>query len=179
MDYNAFKNEINQKRIPTIVEFWAPWCGPCKSMAPSLEKVSHEFKGQVELWKINADENPEILRSMGVMGIPTMFGFSNGEELFRITGALNPEQISQVFSAAQAQQKLKSSLSDRSRLYRMVTGLAIMLLGGLGEYNLVILVGAVITFTAFADRCPIYKGLVSQLGKLFQKSKKENRDTNG
>ncbi len=179
MDYTAFKLEINQKKLPTIVEFWAPWCGPCKSMAPKLEKVSQEFEGQVDLWKINADENPDILRSMGIMGIPAMLGFSNGDELFRITGALNPEQISQVFSAAQAQQKLKSSLTDRARLFRMVTGLAIMLLGGFSEYNLVILVGLAISFTAVADRCPIYQSLVSRLGKLLQKSKKENQETNG
>ena len=172
MDYLEFKEEIQHKKLPIVLELWAPWCGPCKMMAPNLEKVSREFEGQVELWKINADENPDILRSLGVMGIPTMFGFSNGEELFRITGALNPEQISQVFSAAQAQQKLKSGLSDRARLYRMVTGLAVMLLGGLSEHSLVILVGAIITFTAFSDRCPIYQGLVSRLGKyLTQKSK--------
>jgi thioredoxin 1 len=178
MDNTAFRQEIKQKKIPIVVEFWAPWCGPCKSMAPNLEKVSHEFEGQVELWKINADENPDILRAMGVMSIPTMIGFSNNEELFRITGALNPEQITQVFSAAQAQQKMKSGLSDKARLYRMVTGLAVMVLGGLSEYTLVVLVGLAISFTAVADRFPMYQDLVSRLGKFLQKFKKGNQETN-
>ena len=85
MLYTDFRKEISQKELPTVVEFWAPWCGPCKMMASSLEKVSRDFDGKVEIWKINADENPDILRSLGVMSIPTMLGFSGGEELFRVT----------------------------------------------------------------------------------------------
>lgn len=167
MQYTDFIKEISQKELPTVVEFWAPWCGPCKMMAPGLEKVSKEFEGKVELWKINADENTDILRSLGVMSIPTMLGFSGGEELFRVTGALNPEQINQLFTTAQAGQKLKSEMAPGTRRFRLLIGFVIMIMGWISESYWIIPVGAVVAFSAVADRCPIFQGIKSRLEKLL------------
>lgn len=167
MLYTDFKKEITQKGLPTVVEFWAPWCGPCKMMAPSLEKVSQEYEGKVELWKINADENTDVLRSLGVMSIPTTLGFSNGEELYRVTGALNPEQINQLFTSAQEGQKLKTELAPGARRFRVLIGFVIMIMGWISESYWIIPVGAVLAFSAVADRCPIFQGIKSWLGKLI------------
>ena len=65
MNITEFKKELESEQLPVVVEFWAGWCGPCKAMAPGLKTVSQELDGRVRLWKINADENPEILTMIG------------------------------------------------------------------------------------------------------------------
>jgi thioredoxin len=179
MDFSSFKQQISNKPLPTIVEFWAPWCGPCKMMAPGLEKVSKEFEAKVELWKINADENPDILRSLGVMSIPTVLGYSGGEELFRVTGALNPSQISQLFLNAQEGKKLKSELAPAARQFRLLIGFAMMIMGWLGDSYIILPVGALIAFSAVADRCPIFQSLKSRLLNFLAKKQVQGHPETG
>jgi thioredoxin 1 len=89
---DAFEKTVLNSNVPVIVDFWAPWCGPCKMIAPTLEKIAKENAGRVIVAKINTDENPEWAMKYGVQGIPTMLFVSAGKIVHRQVGAL-PEPI--------------------------------------------------------------------------------------
>ena len=88
----AFEKTILQAELPVIVDFWAPWCGPCKMVAPVLDKLAKEYAGKVLIAKVNTDENPEWAGKFGVQGIPTMLFVAGGKVLHRQVGAL-PERM--------------------------------------------------------------------------------------
>ena len=88
----AFEKAVLNNPLPVIVDFWAPWCGPCKMVAPTLEKIARENAGKVIIAKVNTDENPEWAMKFGVQGIPTMLFVSGGKIIHRQVGAL-PEPV--------------------------------------------------------------------------------------
>jgi putative thioredoxin len=83
------------KSVPVLVDFWAPWCGPCKTLGPILEKIVREAKGKIKLVKIDIDQNPEIATQMRVQSIPAVFGFVDGRPVDGFMGALPESQIRQ------------------------------------------------------------------------------------
>ena len=87
-----FEKTVLQSTLPVIVDFWAPWCGPCKMVAPTLEKLAVEYGDKLVIAKVNTDENPEWAGRYGVQGIPTMLFVFNGKIAHRQVGAL-PEPI--------------------------------------------------------------------------------------
>ncbi len=88
----AFEKTVLNSTVPVIVDFWAPWCGPCKMIAPSLEKIAREYAGKVIVAKVNTDEDPEWAMKYGVQGIPTMLFVSGGKIVYRHVGTL-PEPM--------------------------------------------------------------------------------------
>lgn len=89
---DAFEKSVLQSEIPVIVDFWAPWCGPCKMVAPILDKIAKEFENKLVVAKVNTDENQEWAGRYGVQGIPTMLFVADGKILHRQVGAV-PEGI--------------------------------------------------------------------------------------
>jgi thioredoxin 1 len=88
-----FEEKILQAELPVIVDFWAPWCAPCKMVAPILENLASEFAGKVIIAKVNTDENPEWAMKFGVQGIPMMLFFNNGALVHQEAGALPESKI--------------------------------------------------------------------------------------
>ncbi|MDX9992881.1 MAG: thioredoxin [Anaerolineales bacterium] len=88
----AFEKTVMQSTLPVVVDFWAPWCGPCKMVAPILDKLAAEFAGKVLIAKVNTDENPQWAGQFGVQGIPTMLFVAGGKVIHRQVGAL-PERM--------------------------------------------------------------------------------------
>lgn len=84
----AFEKSVIQSKVPVIVDFWAPWCGPCKMVAPTLEKIAKEYEGKLIVAKVNTDENQEWASRYGIQGIPTMLFFSDGKIIHRQVGAV-------------------------------------------------------------------------------------------
>ena len=89
---SAFEQSVLQSPLPVIVDFWAPWCGPCRMVAPTLEKLAKEYAGKLVVAKVNTDENPEWMMKYGIQGIPTMLFVANGKIVHRQVGAL-PERM--------------------------------------------------------------------------------------
>ncbi|MDY0125148.1 MAG: thioredoxin [Anaerolineaceae bacterium] len=88
----AFEKTVLGNTLPVIVDFWAPWCGPCRMVAPTLEKIAKEYAGKLVVAKVNTDENQEWAGKYGVKGIPTMLMLKDGKIVHRQVGAL-PEQM--------------------------------------------------------------------------------------
>lgn len=87
-----FEKKVINSATPVIVDFWAPWCNPCKMIAPTLDKLAKEYDGKLTVAKINTDENQEWMMKYGIQGIPTILFFSEGKLVHRHVGAL-PERM--------------------------------------------------------------------------------------
>lgn len=88
-----FNEFINNAAVPVLVDFWADWCGPCKMIAPVIEEVAEEYKGKIQVAKVNVDENKSIPAGYGVVSIPTLIMFQGGKEVERIVGFRTKKEL--------------------------------------------------------------------------------------
>jgi thioredoxin 1 len=88
-----FDEKVLQSKLTVLVDFWAPWCGPCRMLGPVIEELSSEYSGKAGIFKVDVDENPEISRKYGIRSIPTMKIFKNGQIVDNITGLVPKELL--------------------------------------------------------------------------------------
>lgn len=93
---NDFERVVLQSEKPVLVDFWAAWCGPCRTLGPTVEAVADQYAESVRVVKLNVDENPNIAQRYGIRGIPTLILFQQGEEKERIVGVVDQDEISQT-----------------------------------------------------------------------------------
>ena len=163
VEAGSLQERLQAAERPVVIDVWALWCGPCRAMDPHLAAVSSEYAGRVEVWKLNADENPEAVRALKIFGIPTTIVYRQGVELMRRTGSQNTASLRVLFDQALVTETSpayksisRTGLTDRERWLRLAVAAALLLLAAFTGWSPVLLLVAVgVFFSAIHDRCPL------------------------
>jgi len=95
-----FQRVVLEASVPVLVDFWAPWCGPCRMIAPIVEQLASQYDGRLLVAKVNTDDNPRYATQLGIRGIPTLIIFKNGREVDRIVGLTPRQKLEERVEAA-------------------------------------------------------------------------------
>ncbi|MFU8804065.1 MAG: thioredoxin [Bradymonadaceae bacterium] len=97
-----FQDLVQNSPLPVFVDFWAPWCGPCRVVAPEIEKLAERFEGRVVVAKLDTEQNPEVAQQEGVRGIPMFALYENGKRMSTQTGAMSADQLASAFGLSES-----------------------------------------------------------------------------
>lgn len=163
MQISEFEQKLASAEQPLIVDFWAPWCGPCRMTKPVLDKLAQEYAGRVDFLPVNADESRELLGHYKILGIPTVLAFREGKLAARLTGAQSEANYRQMFTALSEGQEVKVTQAPANRMLRLGAGLILIMLGLSNQNGWLLAIGGLVTFSGVYDRCPIWQALTSKL----------------
>jgi thioredoxin 1 len=171
MTREEFLERVRNNPRPVVLDVWATWCLPCRQMAPALEQVSGDFAGRVDLWKLDAGKDSELALALGVLGVPTMIVYRQGQELARRVGAQSSSAIAELFTAAEAGvAPARTGLPAGDRMLRLGAALGLAVLGwAAGPSPLILLAAGVVFFSGVYDRCPIWQALAPRLSALVRR----------
>ena len=99
IDQNNIQSEVMNSDKPVLLDFWAPWCGPCRAVGPIIDELAKEYEGKVHVVKMNVDENPATPTKFGIRAIPTLVVFKNGETVEQITGAVTKVAMKELLDS--------------------------------------------------------------------------------
>ena len=108
---NSFEQDVLESEKPVLVDFWAPWCGPCRMLAPTVEAIAEQYSESAAVVKLNVDDNPSTAEAYGIRGIPTLILFSQGKEVERLIGAASKESISRMIEQHTGLAKSQSQIA--------------------------------------------------------------------
>ena len=128
MTLAEFQARLREHAGPVVVDCWAPWCGPCRSMAPVLAEVEVAYIGRVDVWKIDVDTEPEVAAALGVRVIPTLIAFHGEREVTRMAGAASHRRLRSLFEQAVTGVAVERGMETRDRAMRAVAGAALALI---------------------------------------------------
>ena len=169
---------MNQKQLlekaqasgkPIVVDFWAPWCAPCRMTKPILEKLAKEYHDKVDFWPINSDQNQELLQELKIYGIPTVLLIQGGKVAGRYTGAQREEAYRKMFESLANGDTIQIPISPIDRFLRLGIGTAAIIFALQSSTWWLLPLGLLILFTGVYDRCPIWKAITGYF-KKFKKT---------
>lgn len=102
-DDQGFENAVLKADLPVLVDFWAPWCGPCRMVAPVVEELAGQYAGKMRAVKVNVDDSPDVAGRYGIQSIPSLVFFKNGQEAGRVIGAVPKARLAQALEQVLAQ----------------------------------------------------------------------------
>lgn len=169
MTRDEFLEQMQKSTRPVVVDVWATWCIPCRQMTPALDRVRDEFAGRVDVRKLDADSNPELVRELGVMGVPTMIVYRQGREVARRVGAQSEDRLRALFTAAESGlDAAPTGLPGRERMLRLAAAVVVAVLGWMcGPSLLLLALAGLVFFSGVYDRCPIWQALAPRLSALI------------
>jgi len=97
---STFENEVIKSETPVLVDFWAPWCGPCRMLAPVVEEIAVSYTGRLKVGKVNVDDNQQITMKYGIRSIPTLILFKDGKAVEQVIGAVPKTEIERIIKKA-------------------------------------------------------------------------------
>ena len=170
MDQKQLLEKAKASGKPTIVDFWAPWCAPCRMTKPVLEKLAREYKDEVDFWPINSDEQQGLLAELKIYGIPTVLLVQDGKIIGRYTGAQREVTYRQMFEALANGGDIKIPISPIDRLLRLGVGTAAVIFALQNSTWWLLALGLLILFSGVHDRCPIWKAITGYFKKIKKTS---------
>lgn len=163
MNKTEFQNKVLEADQPVVVDFWAPWCTPCRMIKPILERIAADFAGRVTFLPVNADESRELLEEYRIMGIPAVLAFHNGKAVARLSGAQSEAGYRHLFEALAEGKEIKNEIAPFERLTRLGAGALLVMFGFSSDNWWVIGLGIIIAFMGIYDRCPVWQAVTARL----------------